>query len=717
MKRALAISALLFTAVAHAQPALVPWPKSVEQHEGVFALQLVNILEGEGAQGWGAMLRADLLAMGAMAQTQDEILRSIRFQRDDRMGKEAYLFTVAPDQVTIAAGSREGALHATQTLRQLVRKENTGTWSWPCMRVEDAPAFTWRGTMLDVSRHFYSVDFIKHYLDELARLKLNIFHWHLTDDQGWRVEVKKYPKLTAVGAWRTESDGSRYGGYYTQEEVQDVVRYAEERGITVVPEIEFPGHCTAALAAYPELGCRQDTLAVATTWGVFHDVYCMGWDSTWTFFRDVLDEMIPLFPSPWFHIGGDEVPKDRWEHCTACQDRMAKEGLADEAALQAWAIKRVQAHLLRKGKHMVAWDEVLEGGLDKAAVVEVWRGDEEARKARANGNPMVRTIYFDASPANLTLADVKGFDPRLDGTSAGILGAECPVWSEAIDPRNLGYNVFPRLQVFAERMWTNGTLRNDLDQRIAPHVARLEHQGWITATADKDLFHAEVRFDPEVRAWRVSTSFGRPEMNVAWTTGQDSGHFVDTLLLPAPTTVHLTPRWKDQAIRDATVVTIVPTLALGARQTVAPAIDRRYGRDHTHGLTDGLLGTSNYGDGLWHGWWGLDPVITIDLDSARTVHEVSIRCMQQVGSWIVLPRNVEYQVSGDGVVWQTLATATHNVPLQGTGQLVHVFSMRPEVPVSARYIRATLHNSGKLPAWHAGAGHNSWVFVDEVVVR
>lgn len=708
--------AMCLAAATIAQPALVPWPKSMEVHEGVFAIQLASLMEGTGAEGWGTMLRADLVAMGGMARNQDEILRSIRFQRDDKLDKEAYVFTVEPDQVTIAASTREGALHATQTLRQLARKENTGTWAWPCIRVEDAPAFAWRGTMLDVSRHFYSVDFLKRYLDELARLKLNIFHWHLTDDQGWRVDVKKYPKLTEVGAWRTETDGMRYGGFYTQEQVKEVVAYAAARGITVVPEVEFPGHCSAALAAYPELGCRQDTLAVPTTWGVFHDVYCMGWDSTWTFFQDVLDELVPLFPAPWFHAGGDEVPKDRWEHCNACQERMHKEGLDNEQELQAWAMKRLQTYLARKGKRMVGWDEILEGGLDKAAVVEVWRGDEQARIARANGNEMVRTIYFDASPANLTMDAVKAFDPRVDGAVNGILGAECPVWSERIDARSIGYYVFPRIQLFAERMWT-GALNSGIDRRIAPQLARLEGDGWITAQADKDLFLSKVRYQPATRSWHATTRCGRADMDVAWAMGRDSGTFNDTLVLHAPGTVALTPRWRGRPVEDATAITIVPNLALGAKQRVLPPTDRRYGSDPMHGMTDGLLGTESYGDDLWQGWWGVDPSITIDLDSVRTVTEISIRCLQQAGVWIVLPRAVEFAISDDGATWQALNIATHQVPLEGAGPLVHTFAAQPQVPVRMRYVKVLLHNGGKLPPSHLGAGNDSWVFADEVIVR
>ncbi|MCO5273914.1 MAG: family 20 glycosylhydrolase [Flavobacteriales bacterium] len=702
--------------VLFAQPALVPWPTANELKEGTFPLKQVSVIEGEGAQGWGRMLRSDLVANDALARNQDEILHSVRFQRDTAQGEEGYAITVEKDKVTIDAATRQGALNATQTLRQLAAKDSTGTWYWPMVHIQDAPAFAWRGTMLDVCRHFYSVDFLKRYLDVLASLKLNIFHWHLTDDQSWRVEVKKYPRLTSVGAWRTEADGSRYGGFYTQDQIKEVVAYAAARGITVVPEIEFPGHCSAAIAAYPWLGCRQDTIPVPITWGVFNDVYCVGRDSTWTFFRDVLDELVPLFPAPWFHIGGDEVPKVRWQACPDCQARMRKEDLKDEHALQAWTVKRLQDYLATKGKRLIGWDEVLEGGLDSTAIVEVWRGDEQGRKARANGNAMIRTIYFDASPANLPLDKVIAFDPLLDGDARGILGAECPVWSEGIDARSIGWYVFPRMQVYAERMWS-GKVGEDIRKRTAPQIARLEQQGWIIATADKDLFRSEVSFDPGPRNWLVTAQCGRKDMDATWRMDQRSGSFTDSLRVEAPGTLLLTPRWKGEAVRDPIAITIADNLALGAKETIEPTPSPKYGHDPEHGLTDGLLGTNSYSDGLWYGWWGPDLTITIDMDSVRTLHGISIRCLQQVGAWIVLPKSVSFETSRDGKAWTTLTTATHQVPIEEAGPLVHDFIAPARTPIKARYVRAVLHNSGKLPAWHLGADGNSWVFADEVVVR
>jgi hexosaminidase len=698
MRSQLLVALAICTNAVIAQPSLIPWPQEVRWMQVNFPLQQVHVIEGAGAEGWGSLLRSDLRAHGALALNQDEIMRAVRFQRDTALGDEAYVIRIDEKQVDVIAATFRSAIHATETLRQLAFTDSAGRHQWPCVQIQDHPAHAWRGTMLDVCRHFYSVDFLKRYLDELARLKLNVFHWHLTDDQGWRVEVKKYPRLTQLGAWRTESDGTRYGGFYTQEQVKDIVQYAAARGITVVPEIEFPGHCSAAIASYPWLGCTQDTLAVPNTWGVFNDVYCVGRDSTWTFIKDVLDELVPLFPAPWFHIGGDEVPKTRWSTCAVCQARMQQEGLKDEHALQAWAVKRIQAYLTGKGKRMIGWDEILEGGLDNTAVVEVWRGDEQARKARANGNAMIRTLYFDASPANLTMQQVMDFDPMLDGDTSGILGAECPVWSEAIDARNIGYQVFPRLQAFAEKLWL-GRVGEDFVKRTAPQMERLEREGWITATAAQDLFRSSVRFIPDSRSWLVQVSCGRTDMNVAWSGNERQGVITDSLSVHAPGVIRLTPRWKGTAVKDPVSITIAPNLALGARQTVVPPPSPKYGDDPAHGLTDGLLGTDHYGDGLWQGWQGVDPVVTIDLDRVRNIHAVS------------------FEASVDGKTWQLLSTATHHVPAETPGPLVHVFHAELDAPLPVRFLRATLNNSGPLPAWHSGAGGSSWTFADEVLVE
>ncbi len=716
MRNTFALLLFVSATIIHAQRALIPWPRAVEWGEGAFQLTQVSLVVAPGMENGCAPLQAYLASIGALSNNNNELVRVVHVRRDTLVPAEGYMLNIAPEQVTIGARTTAGALHAFRTLQQLELRDAAGALSWPCVTIEDAPAVAWRGTMLDVSRHFYSVDFLKRYIEELARLKLNIFHWHLTDDQGWRMEVRKYPRLTEVGAWRTGADTARYGGFYTQAEVKEVVRYAAERGIEVVPEIEFPGHCTAALAAYPYLGCRKDTLEVPTQGGVFQDVYCVGQEATWSFMQDVLDELVPLFPSAYFHIGGDEVPKDRWHACPVCQGRMAREELADENALQAWAIKRIQRMLQAKGRHLIGWDEILEGGMDKDAVIEVWRGEEQAAKARANGNSMIRTLYFDASPAALKLADVMRFDPGVGHNDPFLMGAECPVWSERIDERNIGYMVFPRLHAFAERLWSVMP-PDDLRERLKPHIARLEREGWITATSDKDLFNVAMRYDPVQANWLVTTERGRPDISVSFGNMDTAGVFTDSLRTFRTGRLSLAPKWRDGQLMDQRTFVIESHLGLGAKQKLSHPPDPKYGLDPVQGMSDGLLGTDDFRDGLWQGWWGKDPVITLDLGDAEEIEELSLRCLQAVSSWILLPRFVEFQSSDDGEHWRPIRGGDHDVPIEAGGQRVFDFSVKFEHPIHARYVRAILVNAGKLPAWHLGAGGDSWIFADEFVVR
>ena len=713
----LALLLLLPAAGAAAPPALLPWPQQVEWRAGSFLLRQVTVGVTPGSEDWATPVRDHLRALGALAAETDPITRVVHVTRDPQRVAFARQPRVAPTEVILAVSSAAGVRHALQTLRQLAAPGPDGVPRWPGVYLRDAPAYAWRGTMLDVSRHFYSVEFLERYLDELARLKLNVFHWHLTDDQGWRVEVKKHPRLTQVGAWRVEAGGERYGGYYTQEQVAEIVRYAGARGIDVVPEIEFPGHCTAALAAYPHLSCRQETLAVPAHWGVFQDVYCVGRESTWRFLQDVLDELLPLFPSPWVHIGGDEVPPDRWRACPACQQRLREEGLPDEEALQAWAIRRMQAYLRERGKQLVGWDEILEGGLDRAAVVEVWRGDEPARRARANANRMIRTLYFNTSPATLKLDDLLRYDPRVDGSDSLVLGSECPVWSEAIDERNIGYLVFPRLQAFAERLWTAGEPRGDLRARIAPQIERLERDGWITAREDRDLFTARLRYDPARRDWRVTAARGRPDVMTRFSTADSVGCFTDSMRLARPGWLFLAPVWRGRALQNERAYRIETHLGLGAIQSLSLPPSPKYGLDPAHGLSDGLRGTDDFRDGLWQGWEGTDLTVTLDLGRVRQIRSLGIRCLQSVTYWILLPRSVTFQVSDDGEAWRSLPTVAHDLPVAPGEARVHDFAVTLPRAIDARYVRASLMSAGPMPPWHLGAGGASWIFADEFVVR
>jgi hexosaminidase len=424
---------------------------------------------------------------------------------------------VTPAVVTITAASSAGVFYAFQTLRQLLPGEIFSPavvagvrWAIPCVTIEDYPRFKWRGLMLDSSRYFMPKAFIKKFIDALALHKMNIFHWHLTDDQGWRLEIKKYPKLTEVGAWRAVSlighlrnkprqyDGRPHGGFYTQEDVRDIVTYAADRHVTVVPEIEMPGHNRAAIAAYPHLGNNAEPIDVGTTWGIEPNILNVE-ESTILFFQDVLAEVLELFPSQYIHVGGDEAVKDQWNLSPQVQARMKELGLKDVHAMQSYFIGRMDEYLTARGRSLIGWDEILEGGLSPNATVMSWRGVEGAIAAARQGHDCVMAskthAYFDyaqskspAEPLNIggfiPLSRVYSFDPipaELSADQAAhVLGVQGQLWTEYMPtPAHVEYMAHPRSSAIAEIAWSPAG-EKDFDQfvhRLRLHLERLKEQG------------------------------------------------------------------------------------------------------------------------------------------------------------------------------------------------------------------------------------------------
>ena len=429
--------------------------------------------------------------------------------------EEAYFLVVDRDFVEITASNTAGLFYGIQTLRQLlpVQIEHTDpslvtrdqTWTIPAIEIIDYPRFEYRGMHLDVARHFFPVDFVKKYINLLAMYKFNRFHWHLTEDQGWRIEIKKYPKLTEIGAWRDstlignygsgEYDNIRYGGFYTQEEIKEVVAYAAERQITIIPEIEMPGHSSAALAAYPEFGCFDKEYHVTSTWGVFEDIYCPS-EETFAFLEDVLDEVIALFPSEYIHIGGDEAPKKQWEESPIAQEVIEREGLADEHELQSYFIGRIEQYLNEHGRQIIGWDEIMEGGLAPGATVMSWRGEAGGIEAAKMQHDVIMTPngtnYFDhlqapreTEPISIggftPLEDVYNYEPVPDTLTAEeaqyILGSQANVWTEYIHSgAKVEYMAFPRAIALAEVIWTPAELKDwdDFLERLQVQFRRLD---------------------------------------------------------------------------------------------------------------------------------------------------------------------------------------------------------------------------------------------------
>lgn len=444
----------------------------------------------------------------------------------DSLTKEGYTLSVNNTGITINANSGAGLFYGIQTLMQLIPESAK---SIPFIDITDYPRFSHRGLHLDVGRHMFPPEFIKKYIDLMARHKMNTFHWHLTDDQGWRIEIKKYPKLQEVAAHRKETavgyattatrstvsyDGKPYGGFYTQSEVNDIVQYATQRHVTIIPEIELPGHAQAALTAYPNLGCTGGPYAVATTWGVFEDVFCAGKEETFTFLQDVFDEVLPLFPGKYIHIGGDECPKSRWRACPHCQKRIKTENLNDEHELQSYFIQRMEKYLNSKGKQIIGWDEILEGGLAPNATVMSWRGEEGGIAAAKQKHHVVMTpgpwCYFDkyqdttqteplASKGYLPVRKVYAYEPVPDILSPEeakyILGAQGNVWTEYIKtPDHVEYMVYPRACALAEVTWTSRKNKNydDFVRRMKTHVKRLDKWKVNYAKHIESEFHEEA---------------------------------------------------------------------------------------------------------------------------------------------------------------------------------------------------------------------------------
>ena len=499
--------------------ALIPKPLSIEKNEGIFTLQADTVLYvGEGLGAIGERLANDYLKpttgfalpikeLSAAATPPDNTI-TLRLQDPSpELGDEGYTLNITPTRVTLTAANPAGIFYACQTLRQLLPTSifsrvplNDVAWTLPCVSIKDRPRFVWRGMHLDVARHFFDKEAIKRFLDLMALHKLNRFHWHLTDDQGWRIEILKYPKLTQIGAWRGE-----YGGYYSQEDLREIVDYAKKRYITIVPEIDVPGHTLAALAAYPNLACTEGPFKVAETWGIFQDVLCPCKEETFTFVKDVLTEVMGIFPSPYIHIGGDECPTSRWEASPLCKDFLKANGLDDVTALHGYFTRSVGNFLKSKGRSFIGWDEILEGGdLPDNAVIMSWRSTEGGIEGARRGHNVIMSpvshCYFDfrqaatpdepGAPLDWGITDVEkvySYEPipeELEGHPeqvARILGAQGNLWTERIPTlETLDYMALPRMSALAEVVWSARESRDwtSFSQRLQNHYQRLNHLGF-----------------------------------------------------------------------------------------------------------------------------------------------------------------------------------------------------------------------------------------------
>jgi hexosaminidase len=508
---------------------ILPRPQSVSLNEGMFYVDEHCFISGTGK----AHICAQTLAEDITKQTGFRIGINEKNARiflliegTPKKRDESYRISIAPNTVRISSASENGLFRASRTFLQLVMLSRMRTASarieLPCAEISDHPAFAWRGLNLDCVRHFISKEYIKRTIDVMALYRMNVLHLHLTDDQGWRLEIKKYPKLTEIGAWR-ESGGKKYGGYYTQDDMKEIIAYAARRRILIVPEIEMPGHAQAAIASYPNLSCTGKPIGVSTRWGIHKDVFCAGKEETFSFLHDVLDEVIELFPSPYIHVGGDECLTLQWKRCPHCRKRMRDEGIADEKALQGYFIGRIASYVTSKGKTIIGWDEIIEGGLPEDAIVQSWRGFGGAEFAASSGRDTIVSptshCYFDYGLTYTNLEKVYSFSPipRMLplGDESHILGSEACMWTEFVPEETIDHMLYPRLLALSEALWTHPHTKdfNEFIARLRAHYLLCESLG-ITVGPESESYFSRLRYNARMAGVFFSILMRDPE--AAW---------------------------------------------------------------------------------------------------------------------------------------------------------------------------------------------------------
>jgi hexosaminidase len=790
MKRFAFAVTLFFALISNAQEInIIPQPASIKQPKIAAKFSITQatliVLEGSNTNNAANFLNDYLqqfyhFKLKVVKNASGNNAIRLNYERLDNPIPGAYQMTVNNKGVYIAGDNETGVFYGVQTLIQLLPtqiphslrggqtgKSDSYRIQIPFVSIKDAPRFPYRGMHLDVGRHFFTVSFVKKYIEWLALYKMNYFHWHLTEDQGWRIEIKKYPGLTEASAWRngtiigrfpgTGNDGIRYGGYYTQDEIKEVVAYAAKRYITVIPEIEMPGHCSAAIAAYPWLSCFPNESTkhppqcawngdstgkqVQQTWGVFEDVYCAGKDSTFKFLQDVLDEVIALFPSKYIHVGGDECPKANWKRCPLCQKRIKDEGLKDEHELQSYFIQRMEKYLNSKGRTLIGWDEILEGGLAPNAVVMSWRGEAGGIAAARQTHDVVMTpgawVYFDHSQTQYEDSVTIGgytpvektysYEPVSDSLTKEqgkyILGAQGNVWTEYMsNDRKVEYMIFPRISALSEVLWSPKEKKDssDFEKRLIKQFKRYDLWKVNYSKAYFDLKaivlptenHDGILYALETKLKSQKIIYRYPLM-----TEDGMGELQDykrPILIK--NTIHIIARAQDtiQNISSNSIYQIFRfNRATGKKITLTNPPSERYPGDGAFTLVNGIQNEK----GLLRsreflGFNGTDCQAIINLDSFQTISSVTVYVFQQKGSQIWPPLSMEAFASDDGQYFSSLGkTDSFNITNGGNG------TMTVKGTNTGRFVKLVIKNQGTIPEGNPGAGNKAWLLVDEIEVN
>jgi hexosaminidase len=756
---------------------IIPRPSRIEMRTGSFTLdgktavimepasprmkELASIFSRQFLGVSGITLRP-VPAMKAAKNARFVLFKMI--PQDHTLGNEGYRLTVGATRIEARASSENGIFYAMQTIVQLVSgAESAGTSATakkiflPALMIEDVPRFAWRGMHLDVSRHFFPKEFVEEYLDILAAHKINVFHWHLTDDQGWRIEIKKYPRLTEVGAWRVDreekdwrardrqrpGEKASYGGFYTQDDVREVVDYARQRCIAVLPEIEMPAHSLAALAAYPEYSCTGGPFTVPPG-SIWPDtvIFCAGNDRTFEFIENVLNEVIELFPGAYVHIGGDEADKTIWKHCPRCQARIKSEGLKDESELQSYFVKRVGKYIISRGRRLIGWDEILEGGLAPEATVMSWRGVDGGVTAARAGHDVVMSptshCYFDyyqAQPEDEGLAiggylpakTVYAFEPVPDSLTPEqakhVLGGQANLWTEYVPtPTYAEYMLLPRLSALAEALWSPKEIRNwdDFSPRLEKLFGRFDREHWNYA---KSVYKVTITPTADTTGKRVVVSLSNeiPRSQIRFTvdgstmTGK-SLPYTGPVPIQETTTLRAAAFDGDKQLSPTVEQKFIAHKANFKRVEYSFPVSPSYPGGGAWGLTDMIRGGVDHHSGRWQGFSRVDCEVTIDLGQIEQISRIMTGCLQNVPAHIFFPDSVRYALSIDGTNFTQLPSVVNTVPQYQDGVMMKDFTAE-FTTTATRFVKVLAKNVGVCPPWHQAAGTEAWVFVDEIVVE
>ena len=669
---------------------------------------------------------------------------------------EAYQLKVDASQVVISSPSEAGVFYGIQTLRKAVDVAEGSNVELPAVEINDQPRFGYRGMMLDVGRHFFSMDEIKTYIDMMALHNINRFHWHLSEDQGWRIEIKKYPKLTEIGSMRKETvighnsgkyDGKPYGGFYTQEQAKEIVAYAAERYITVIPEIDLPGHMQAALAAYPELGCTGGPYEVWTQWGVSDNVLCAGNDQTIQFIKDVLAEIVEIFPSEYIHVGGDECPKDKWKTCPKCQARIKALGLKSdnkhtkEERLQSYVIHEAEEFLNSKGRKMIGWDETLEGGLAPNATVMSWRGEAGGIEAAKQHHDVVMTpntyLYFDyyqskdtetepmAIGGYLPMERVYSYEPMPKSLSPEeqkyIVGVQANLWTEYIpDFKQVQYMVLPRMAALCESQWCAPEKKNyeAFLQRVSRLIDIYAKNGWNYAT---HIFDVMLDLKPNTETGTLDAVARTIDNAPIYYTldGSEpttaSEKYTDVIKIDKPCTL------RTVAIRPSGSSKITNDEISFSKSSMKPItmlqpINKQYEFSGATVLVDGMTGNMNYKTGRWIAFYTNDLEAVIDLKEATEISSMTLHTCVEKGDWVFDTRGITVSVSDDNQTFKEVASEAYPAMKESDPNQIYTHELKFE-PVKTRYVKVKALSEQKIPSWHGGKGNPGFLFVDEIILN